>query len=76
MTAEKAQNLAGQWCGQTQPHGPHRWAPSMYQSTSTFWRECAGHLSIKVADGSTRCARQRMQQVTPAAKTSDAKEAR
>lgn len=47
---EKEQNLAGQWCGQTQPHGPHRWAPSMYQSTSTFWRECAGHLSIRVAN--------------------------
>lgn len=47
---ENGPNLAGQWCGQTQPHGPHRWAPSMYQSTSTFWRECAGHLSIRVAD--------------------------
>jgi len=32
----------GQWCGQTQPHGPHRWAPNLVGSF-TLWRDCAGH---------------------------------
>ena len=28
------------WCGQTQPHNPHRWAES--QSGLGIWMDCAG----------------------------------
>ncbi len=37
--------MSGRFCGQTQPHNPHRWAEPFYGGVTAMWEQCSGFMS-------------------------------